>query len=69
MAKKNVTGTMTVTFKVQQTGGDTPEMLDGLEAWVYEDGDWDGLEVCFQDPEQEETVVVLEVTNVKTTTG
>jgi hypothetical protein len=60
MAKKMLTGTVTVTFKVKQTDGPTPETLDSLEEWI--DSEWGGLEVYIADPEEdEETVVELEV--------
>lgn len=67
MAKKKLTGTMTVTFKVEQTDGDTPETLDQIEEWA--EGEWEGLEVYFQDPDQDdETVVKLEIQKVEITT-
>lgn len=67
MAKKKLKGTMTVTFKVEQTDGDTPETLDALAEWGYME--WEGLEVYFQDPEQEdETVVKLSPEKIEITT-
>lgn len=67
MAKKKLSGTMTVTFKVKQTDGATPETLDALETWIYEE--WDGLEVYFPDPdEEEETVVELSIEKADVTT-
>jgi hypothetical protein len=67
MAKKKLTGTLTVTFKVKQTDGVVPESLDELETWVHDE--WGGLEVYVADPnEEEETVVELEVEKVEVTT-
>jgi hypothetical protein len=68
MAKKKLTGTLTVTFKVQQTDGAVPETLDALEEWV--ESEWDGLEVYVADPgEEDETVVELEIEKITVTTN
>lgn len=67
MAKKKLTGTLTVVFKVKQTDGATPETLDSLEEWI--ESEWAGLEVYIADPnEEEETVVELEVEKVDVAT-
>lgn len=67
MAKKKLTGILTVTFKVKQTDGAVPETLDSLEEWV--ESEWSGLEVYVADPnEEEETAVELEVVKVEVTT-
>jgi hypothetical protein len=56
--KPKLTGTLTVTFTFEQTDGPTPEIPDGLQDQL--ETDWDGLEVYFADPDEEdETVVVL----------
>jgi hypothetical protein len=67
MAKKKLTGTLTVVFKVKQTDGATPETLDSLEEWV--DSEWSGLEVYAADPnEEEETVLELEIQKIEIAT-
>lgn len=68
MAKKKLNGTLTVTFKVKQTDGATPETLDALEEWV--ESEWGGLEAYIADPDQEdETVVELEIEKIEVTTN
>jgi hypothetical protein len=68
MAKKKLTGTLTVTFKVKQTDGSVPETLDALEEWV--ESEWGGLEVYVADPgEEDETVVELEIEKITVTTN
>lgn len=65
--RKKLTGTLTVTFKVKQTDGPTPETLDSLEEWI--ESEWAGLEAYIADPEEdEETAVELEVVKVDITT-
>lgn len=71
MAKrKKLTGTMTVTFKLKQTDGDTPESMDEMETWVYEE--LEGMKAYFIDPnvedQEEDTEVELEVVKVEVTT-
>lgn len=71
MAKrKNLTGTMTVTFKLKQTDGDTPESMDEVETWAYEE--LDGMKAYFIDPnkedQEEDTEVELEIVKVEVTT-
>lgn len=62
--KKPLTGSVTVTFKVKQTDGPTPETLDSLQEWI--ESEWDGTEAYIADPDlEEETVVELVVEKIE----